>query len=295
MRRPVVFGEVLFDVFPDGHRVLGGAPFNVAWHLAALGADPLFVSRVGDDAAGEEVAAAMAGRGLSADGLQRDPERPTGRVEVTLDEAGAPSYEIVRDRAWDAIDPGAAERAVAAGGPAALVYHGTLAARSERSAAALERLIAAARAPVFVDVNLRPPFWSPPAVERMLDRARRVKLNQDELGELAGSGALAAARRLCARHRLELLVVTRGAAGALAVAADGSVLDRPAPRVEAVDTVGAGDAFAAVLILGRLHGWPLAASLERAAEMAAAVCRIRGAIPGDDAFYRPFRTAWGVA
>ena len=58
-KRPWIFGEVLFDCFPDGSRVLGGAPFNVAWHLQALGLEPLFLSRVGRDAAGREIRTAM--------------------------------------------------------------------------------------------------------------------------------------------------------------------------------------------------------------------------------------------
>ena len=57
--RPVVIGEVLFDCFPDGSTVLGGAPFNVAWHLQAFGLRPLVVTRVGDDALGERVLTTM--------------------------------------------------------------------------------------------------------------------------------------------------------------------------------------------------------------------------------------------
>ncbi len=48
-----VFGEVLFDCFPNGKQVLGGAPFNVAWHLQALGDDPTFISQIGDDTLGK--------------------------------------------------------------------------------------------------------------------------------------------------------------------------------------------------------------------------------------------------
>ena len=90
-RRPLIFGEVLFDAFPDGSRVLGGAPFNVAWHLRALGLDPLLVSRVGADGAGDEVLRAMHDWQLDVSGVQRDPNHPTGRVPVTLEGGSNPS------------------------------------------------------------------------------------------------------------------------------------------------------------------------------------------------------------
>jgi len=94
--RPLIFGEVLFDHFPDGSVVLGGAPFNVAWHLHAFGLKPLMVSRIGHDELGEKVEAAMRSWGMDCSGLQRDPDHPTGTVEVQFDD-GEPIYEIVEN------------------------------------------------------------------------------------------------------------------------------------------------------------------------------------------------------
>jgi fructokinase len=128
-----VFGEVLFDRFPDGHAVLGGAPFNVAWHLQAFGERPRFLSAVGDDAPGRQIRQAMADWGMDLDSLGTDPEHATGEVVVSL-EGGEPSYDIRPDRAYDHIAPPAA-------GPGCdLLYHGTLAVRGPRSAQALTRL-----------------------------------------------------------------------------------------------------------------------------------------------------------
>ena len=76
----VVFGEVLFDVFPGGEAVLGGAAFNVAWNLQGLGLAPLFVSRVGADELGRRVLDAMASWGMETRGVEVDSSRPTGRV-----------------------------------------------------------------------------------------------------------------------------------------------------------------------------------------------------------------------
>jgi fructokinase len=127
---PLVFGEVLFDEFPDGTRVLGGAPFNVAWHLKGLGVDPRIVSAVGDDTAGREVLERMEAWGLDASGIQVDTEHPTGRVLVTTG-PGDNRFEIPLGQAWDAIDRRQAERAVRETPP--LLYHGTLALRSDAS------------------------------------------------------------------------------------------------------------------------------------------------------------------
>ncbi len=79
-----IFGEVLFDHFPDGKRVLGGAPFNVAWHLQAFGLAPRFISRVGADAEGESVLTAMREWGMDTQAVQIDAHRPTGRVSVQI-------------------------------------------------------------------------------------------------------------------------------------------------------------------------------------------------------------------
>jgi fructokinase len=151
---PVIFGEVLFDCFPDGAQVLGGAPFNVASHLAAFGAAPVFVSSVGGDALGDQIERAMAKRGMSRLGLQRDPLHGTGSVQVRLVD-GEPSYDIVADRAYDQIQA-AALPTLPVGG---LLYHGSLALRGETSAAALQALCEQTDAAVFLDVNLRDPWW----------------------------------------------------------------------------------------------------------------------------------------
>ncbi|MEE4146490.1 MAG: PfkB family carbohydrate kinase, partial [Halieaceae bacterium] len=172
-RSVYIFGEVLFDHFPDGNRVLGGAPFNVAWHLQAFGQSPRLVSRVGRDREGSQVREAMQAWGLSTDDLQTDPRRPTGRVAVSFAD-GEPAYDIVADCAYDNIEPITAA-------PCQLLYHGSLAARGAGSAGALRQLRASGPQTVFVDVNLRPPWWTPQAVQELLQGAHWVKLNSDEL------------------------------------------------------------------------------------------------------------------
>ena len=286
-QRPLIFGEVLFDCFPDGNRVLGGAPFNVAWHLRALGLNPLFVSRVGVDSAGDQILAAMRDWGMDLSGVQRDPDHPTGRVEIRL-EAGQPSYAILPDQAYDYAAPpdGLAD--------ITLIYHGSLALRRRTSRETLSAIRAQSAAPLFVDVNLRNPWWDAKTVAGLLDGARWCKLNNIELTSLSGPGdPTDAARRLLDRHGLHQVFVTLGAAGAFGLGADGTC-ERVAPanNVAVVDTVGAGDAFASVLIAGLLQGWPITLTLERAQDLASAVCGLRGALPREIAFYRDLLMHW---
>jgi fructokinase len=287
-----IFGEVLFDCFPDGREVLGGAPFNVAWHLQALGQSPLFVSRVGEDEKGRLIRDAMSDWGMRLEGLQVDRIHPTGRVSVSLD-GGEPSYDIVPDSAYDFILSG--NLPVAAPG---LIYHGSLALRNAVSRGALARLKSQAQARVFVDVNLRSPWWQRDGILEMLQEADWVKLNRDEL-ELLGHGGpdeIASAERLCAENGLQGLVLTRGSAGALAMErGKGPVEVRPAPVAKIVDAVGAGDAFASILILGLRLGWPMTTTLERAQELASALVQRRGATVSEVGFYRTFAERWGLS
>lgn len=287
---PLVFGEALFDCFPDGSEVLGGAPFNVAWHLAAFGLAPVFLSRIGEDALGERIDTAMREQGMSTLGLQRDPSHPTGTVKVTL-AGGEPSYEIVADRAYDHIDAAALPPLP----EQALLYHGSLALRNAVSADALRALRGRLDPAVFLDVNLRDPWWKKDQLVGLLEGATWVKLNADELALLApgGDDVESQAHHLRERFELETVFATLGADGAVALSADGTLSRvQPAGDIEVVDAVGAGDGFASVLILGLIKHWPIAQTLERAQTFASAIVGQRGATVRDAGFYRPFLEAW---
>ncbi len=292
-QRLCIFGEVLFDVFPDGQRVLGGAPFNVAWHAQAFGLAPHFISRVGNDAEGDQVIAAMHNWGMNLGGLQQDAEHPTGRVQVSLTADNEPAYDIVPDCAYDFID------AAALGGYGACesLYHGTLALRNAVSRRAVEVLKQQGKCGTFVDVNLRPPWWDRDTVLANLTGLRWIKLNSHELGLLLpdATSVEQAIDLFMQRYAPELLIVTLGDAGALAVTRAGeSARAQPDRQQAVVDTVGAGDAFASVVLLGLLHRWPLALIMQRAQSFASAIVGVRGATVSDMAFYEPFLKNWGL-
>jgi len=304
-----VFGEALVDDFGD-RQVIGGAPFNVARHLAALGLRTLMLTRVGLDEPGARMREEFGRFGLPMAGLQVDAALPTGRVRVDRCTGDGHRFTILPHQAYDGIEAQAAVAALAAARPATL-YFGTLAQRAAPSRAALERLLAATDACRYLDLNVRAGHVTERCVFASLHAADIVKVNEEELQDMFGwythlrlptdDMADADVGRACATllrvFDLKGLIVTLGARGAVWFGPDGGFHASPAPAAPAVlvDTVGAGDAFSAVFLLGRARGWPLDVLLARANEFAGAVCGIPGAVPDDLAFYRPFIERWSAA
>jgi fructokinase len=230
--------------------------------------------------------------GMRTAGLQVDDCHATGTVEVEVVD-GQPSFDIVADRAYDYID----ERAIPEIEGEPLLYHGSLICRGHESRRTLQTLIDRCRPRIFVDVNLRSPWWEASLINVLLNSAREVKLNEDELVALIPGQHRVEdqALRFLSRFVIERLHVTRGSRGALSFSSEGECREvRPEGGVEVVDTVGAGDAFASVLILGQLMGWSLQETLTRAQELAAAIVGLRGATTTDRSFYKRFREAWTV-
>jgi fructokinase len=287
-----IFGEVLFDHFPDGQRVLGGAPFNVAWNLQGLGEDVRFISRVGDDDEGKNIREAMRDHGMDDSSLQQDERLPTGRVSVSFS-GGEPSYDIVAPCAYDRVQLG---EPVSAG--CDVLYHGTLGVRDPVSREALLALQAAGPRTIFLDVNLRPPWWEKAEVLAWVERANWVKLNGDELEQLSATGRQDArsAQDFLQQYALDGLLLTRGSAGAeLFTGGNQHYVVVPEADIAVVDTVGAGDAFAAVVLLGLVRDWPLQQTLQRAQAFASAQVGQRGATVADPAHYRKFIDDWHQA
>jgi len=292
MSSALIFGELLFDQFDSGETVLGGAPMNVAWHLQGLGLQPTLVTRVGRDALGERARESLRLAGIDAAAIQLDDKFPTGTVRVKLKQ-GSPSFEIVQDVAYDHIQiPSDATMTR----PYKLLYHGSLALRSATSRDTLAHIRNLIGCPVFVDVNLRPPFWEKTFIQQLIRQADWVKLNHEELALLSEhpvtqnrQALIALARTLRDENRLKALIVTCGAEGAF-ILSESEVVDMPpvAP-VTIVDTVGAGDGFSAIVIAGLLQGWKYPRILAQASQFAAKICAIRGAIPASNDFYAELR------
>lgn len=270
----LVLGEALVDEFHDGP-VAGGAPFNVARSLAALGAPVRFVSRIGaHDAAGRLVLDSAARFGLAVAGIQRDVVHATGRVSVH-EEGGSHRFEIHANAAWDHVEhPGDV-------GPG-IVYFGSLAQRHAVSREAIRAIVKRAAGPRLLDLNLRPGTDTPALAAESLMLADWVKINEDELDRLLGWFE-PGLPDLIARFALQGLLVTRGAAGYALYGEHGSLLARGegVAQPDFVDSVGAGDGFTAMLLAGLSLGRELGAALHLANRYAAMICGVRGPLPDD--------------
>lgn len=291
----LTFGETLVDQFRD-RDVLGGAPFNVTCHLSALGAHPVLVTRAGKDELGEQLMQVMAERGLDLRGVQRDPTRPTGRVQVTESESGH-VFNILTDQAYDHIHAGMARMAAMSAHPN-LVYFGTLAQRGE-SQRALRELLGAVETCAFLDVNLRDPWVEADVLLWSLQQAAVVKMNEDELTRICALFSLGGgnpennAAALLSSFDLQRVVITQGAAGSWTLDRAGAIVEVSAhPLSSLVETVGAGDGFAAIFMLGMLRNWSVETQMARADAFARAICGIRGAVPATPDFYAPFIHDW---
>ncbi|MDB5746485.1 MAG: fructokinase [Massilia sp.] len=303
----VVFGEALVDDFAT-EQLVGGAPFNVARHLAAFMAPQLMITRVGADHNGDTIRAEFERFAMSQAGLQVDAIEETGRVLVERTPKGH-RFVIVPNQAYDYIGREEALAALAALGTVApgALYFGTLAQRAERSRGTLKALLSATNATRFLDLNLRDGQVEESTIADALHAADIAKLNEDELQSLfqtwfqlgpndapmTATEARSACRALLQMFGLQALVVTLGHRGSVYFGADGSTIDtRDTPPPFVIDTVGAGDAFSAIFLLGRARGWPLELTLARANEFAGAICAISGAVPRDLGFYDKWMTRW---
>ncbi len=283
-------GEALWDVFRRGdgsaERRLGGAPANFAWHAARQGVSACAVSAIGQDAAGDSLATALAAVGAPCH-LQRVPYA-TGEVEIELRGAGIPHYHIRPDAAWDHLctTPEMLELARRA----RAVCFGSLAQRSAESRATIAAFLQAMPADALrvFDVNLRCGYYTPAILRDSFRMAGIIKLNDEEMeiiGRMEGFTALpqlAQAAKLMQRYGSRLLILTCGAIGSYVLGEGGAILSYlPTPEVEVADTVGAGDAFTSTFISGLLRGLPVSGAHAAAVEVAARVCCQPGAMPAE--------------
>jgi fructokinase len=275
-------GEVLWDLLPTGPQ-LGGAPANFAFHARALGAEASLVSRIGDDSWGRKILDRFRRRGLPTEGIAVDSAAPTGTVSVRISSDGQPQFTIAENVAWDRIEADPAALALASAADA--LCFGSLAQRSSESRNGIRRLVAAAplNALRVFDINLRQNYYSAEVVSASLKLANVLKINEGELEVLAGMLELPGEteeriRRLAVGYELSVVALTRGDRGSL-LYRNGQWSDHPGISTRVEDTVGAGDAFTAAMIVNLLAGRSLDEINRRANEVAAYVCAHRGATP----------------
>jgi fructokinase len=287
------FGEILWDCLPSG-RHAGGAPFNVTAHLAQLGVSVSLISAVGRDSLGDEILQVARDKNVNVDFVSRVRiGLATGTVIATLDKKGNATYELVQPAAWDEIKVSA--KALEAVSKARALTFGSLAGRSPYNLEQLDRLLQVKGPLKFFDVNLRPPFVDPSLVIDLAKRADVIKLNDGEVGKLASwlqTGELthktprtadevaqACAIIAEATNVSRICVTLAEEGGALWDRARGTLVTAPAPKVNVKDTVGAGDAFMAGLMVGLTRETDTQKVLENACRLGAFVASHYGATP----------------
>ena len=283
----VGLGELLWDLLPTGKQ-LGGAPANFAYITSLLGDNGIPASRLGQDALGAAAIRRLGELALPTEFIQKDTDHPTGTVQVEVDGAGQPRFEISGSVAWDFLDWTPQWQTLAHQADA--VCFGSLAQRSEHSRATVRKFVlASGRNAVRVfDVNLRQSFYTEQVLAESMKLATVVKLNHEELPrimrlfELEHHREQDSARRLLSLHDLKLVCVTRGNGGSLLISA-GECSEHPGFRVKVADTVGAGDAFTAGIVHGYLRGTSLARINENANRVGAWVASQSGATPAPKA------------
>lgn len=275
----VGIGEILWDLLPSG-KELGGATANFAYHAFRLGAEGWAVSAIGDDLPGEEIISRLREKKLKT--IIEVTDKPTGTVQVTLDDTGVPSYDILEDVAWDNIPftdimRDLAERADA-------ICFGSLAQRmNSRQTVRMFIQAAGAKALKIFDINLRQHYYGKDVIEESLQMADILKINDEELKvvkDMFGleGGEVKVCRSLIDSYGLRLVILTKGEAGSEVITME-EVMTRGAGKVNVVDTVGAGDAFTAAFTVCYLRGKSLSDCQRIASETAAYVCSNKGAMP----------------
>ncbi|MCF3109991.1 carbohydrate kinase [Niabella sp. CC-SYL272] len=279
----VCFGEILWDVLPDGSEP-GGAPMNVAYHLNQLGIRTGVLSKKGADEEGERLIRFLEAHHVDTTLIQTDSIHPTGKVLATPGKNYEMLYDIIAPVAWDFID--VTEGVPETVATSALFIFGSLAARNAHSRKTLFSLLSQAKTRI-MDINLRPPHFTQEIIEALLDKATVLKLNENELELLSGWYHFAGNTReqaaaLGRRFSIRDIMITRGADGA-AYYTDGAFYEHPGIEVAVVDTVGSGDAFLAGFLSRLQKGSSPEAALEFACRLGAFIATQKGACPDYDA------------
>lgn len=280
MKRIAGIGEILWDMLPQGKQ-LGGAPANFAYHVCRLGGNGWAVSAISDDPLGNEIKEVLSLKNLHTS--LAEVNAPTGTVQVSLDAAGVPSYDITENVAWDMI-PFTPELEAMAKETEAVCF-GTLAQRNPVSRSTIMQFISAMPSDSLkvYDINLRQHYFTEEIIRSSLEISDILKINDEELETVSGIFSLEGSeqercRTLMEMFSLRLVILTKGGKGSEVITGTGVHSVIP-PKIEVADTVGAGDAFTAAFIVSYLRGDSVEEAHAKAGEVSAYVCTKSGAMP----------------
>jgi len=273
-------GEMLWDIFPE-RKVPGGAPANFAYNASQFGFESYIVSAVGKDSLGEEILKIFEEKELGL--LVETIDWPTGTVEVELNDKGIPKYEICENVAWDNIP--FTERTKELAMNCTAVCFGTLAQRNETSHRTIRRFLefVPKNALKIFDINLRQNFYSKKIIHESLLISNILKINEEEVIEVARLFELdkKSEQEICLHllkeYNLNIVIETKGSVGSY-VFTDGETSYLDTPKVNAIDTVGAGDSFAGAFAGALLQGKSIREAHKLAVDVSSYICTQRGAM-----------------
>ena len=281
-------GEVLWDIIHDQEHI-GGAPFNLAAHLAQLGCDARMLTRIGDDPRGKAALAEMGRLGVYCSLVKIDPDHPTGYARVNLSGDGVASYTFPPNPAYNFIeaDDGLIRSLAAADFDA--ICFGTLQQKGDRTRASLMRVPRDVPArQVFFDINIRMKFYPAEVLRESLSLSTIVKLNEDEVPRVAqrlydqAMPEPELAARLSRDFPIRIVCITKGPAGCIVFRGNESQTIPIESPVKVADTVGAGDAFSAALLQHYCKTGDPFASARHGNLLGAYVASKTGAVPAYD-------------
>lgn len=279
-KKIVCFGEVLWDVLPT-EKIAGGAPMNVSIRLQSLGIETKMISKIGNDDLGKELLNIIKDKNVDTSLIQIDETHATGEVLVKLDANGSATYDIVYPSAWDSIL--ISKDTIDAVREADAFVFGSLASRDTISRNTLLTLLKEAKYKIF-DVNIRPPFYSFTFIKELMELSDFVKLNDDELLEVAhalGSSSDVIEDNilfLSKETNTKTICVTKGKDGAV-LYIDNQFYRHNGFEVKVIDTIGAGDSFLAALLSKVLYTHDYQKAIEFGCAVGALVASHKGANP----------------
>jgi len=279
----VCFGEVLWDIFPEGSRA-GGAPFNAAYNIHQMGTGVKMLSRIGNDELGHKLEDRIKSWGITTEYIQVDDEKPTSTVLAKIDQHNEATYEIINHVAWDYIEL-LPEHKELVSHAEAFVF-GSLSARNEKTRETLLQLLEYAKLKIF-DVNFRPPFIDVDLIKTLLHKADIVKMNKAEMREIMAyfgeeyRSEDESAAFIQDHFNIGEIVLTKGSKGARYFVGNQNYGFSAVP-ITIADTVGSGDAFLSGFISKRIKGESPEEIMNQAISLGAFITSKPGACPEYD-------------
>lgn len=291
----ICIGEILFDLFPDERRI-GGAPFNFAFHLKKLGIEVQFVSRIGLDNWGDEILEFLTRHKFDTTNIQRDKQYDTGKVKIFMNPDKTHRFSISKNSAWDNLtfDENISELLKY---PPKLIYFGSLIQRSVTGRRFIQKILTekSNQTQVFCDINLRKNSYSFLSIADCLYAADILKLNDEELDiicdihNIANLSIKDTITALMITQDIKTIILTQGSQGSQWFTNDNVHIIPQDNNILLKDTVGAGDAYAAICAAGIIKNMDVEETARLATEFSAKICSIRGALPDNENIYKKFR------